>query len=250
MAIIYITLRYKIKSTKFRMIKKLLVLFIFSVFLLMGNQVKSQIIKGELIGGFNLSKIEGDRVNNGIIRFNKPGLVGGLGVLIPVWGNFDINLEVLFTQKGAYRRNGPYPDSAKPSYKSALNYAEIPLLIQYTDRDRITIGTGLSYSRLVGVKWVVNGRNLSESILDGYFATDNLDWLLDIRFRLYEQLKLNFRYSYSLTSVWSGPEDALLETQAGEVQSMDQRNSMVSLRLIWVFNEKQSKRNLNQNVNE
>lgn len=231
------------------MIKRLLTFFIVSVLFLMGSEVKSQIIKGEVIGGFNLSKIEGDRVNNGIIRFNKPGLVGGLGVQVPTWGNFDISLEVLFTQKGAYRRNGPYPDSV-PSYKTSLNYAEVPVLIQYTDRDRITIGTGLSYSRLVGIKWIKNGIIYSESILDGYFATDNLDWLLDIRFRIYEQLKLNFRYSYSLTSVWSGPEDKLFKTLSGEKQSMDQRNSMVSLRLIWVFNEKQSKRNLNKAVNE
>lgn len=232
------------------MFKKILAFFIVSVLFFLGSEVKSQIIKGEIIGGFNLSKIEGDRVNNGIIRFNKAGLVGGLGVQVPTWNNFDISLEVLFTQKGAYRRYGPYPDSALPSYKSALNYAEVPILIQYTDRDRITVGTGLSYSRLVGAKWVVNGRTLSENILDGYFATDNLDWLLDVRFRIYEQFKLNFRYSYSLTSVWSGPEDALLETLAKEKQSMDQRNSMVSIRLIWVFNEKQSKRNLNEATNE
>ncbi len=232
------------------MLKKLCVLsFLFSL-ILINNPLKAQIIKGEAIAGFNLSKVEGDRVNNGMIRFNKIGINLGLGVLIPVWNNFDINMEVLFNQKGAYRRNGPNPDSAKPNYQTVLNYAEIPLLIQYTDRDRITVGTGLSYSRLVGTKWVVNGRTLSDNPLDGYFSRDNLDWLLDFRFRVYQQLKLNIRYSYSLTSIWSGSDDALLETLAGEKQSADQRSSMISFRLIWIFNERQSKRNLNKAENE
>jgi hypothetical protein len=232
------------------MLKKLFVFVFILGIILINKQLKAQIIKGEAIAGFNLSKVEGDRVNNGMIRFNKIGVNLGLGVLIPVWNNFDINMEVLFNQKGAYRRNGPNPDSAQPNYQTSLNYAEVPLLIQYTDRDRITVGTGLSYSRLVGAKWLVNGRLLTDNPDDGYFSRDNLDWLLDFRFRIYEQLKMNIRYSYSLTSIWSGPDDALLETLAGEKQSTDQRSSMISFRLIWVFNEKQSKRNLNRSNNE
>lgn len=232
------------------MIKKILPFIILFLALSFGNSLKAQIIKGEVIAGFNLSKVEGDRVNNGIIRFNKPGFNLGLGVLVPVYKNFDVNLEVLYSQKGALKRFGSNPDSADPNYLTRLNYAEIPVLIQYTDRDRITVGTGLSYSRLVGVKWVVNGRTISDNVLDNYYSKDNLDWLLDFRFKIYEQLKLNIRYAYSLTSIWSGPDDALLTTIAGEPQSADQRNSMISFRLIWIFNETQSKRNRKQDPNE
>ncbi len=228
------------------MIKKIFPFIILLLILSFNVNLNAQIIKGQAIIGQNLSKVEGDRVNNGIIRFNKPGINVGLGVLIPAWGNFDIGLEVLYSQKGAYRRNGPNPDSAKPNYLTGLNYAEVPLLIQYTDKERVSIGTGVSYSRLVDANWVVNGRTLSDNVNDGYFSRDNLDWLLDFKIRIWQQLKFNLRYSYSLTSIWSGPDDALLETQAGEVQSSDQRNSMVSFRLIWVFNEQQSKRNLNE----
>ena len=228
------------------MLKRFLTAIFFVIIFVAANKLNAQIIKGQAIIGQNLSKVEGDRVNNGIIRFNKPGLNIGLGVLIPLWSNFEANLEVLYTQKGAYRRNGPNPDSAKPNYLTGLNYAEVPLLIQYTDKERVSIGTGVSYSRLVDAKWVVNGKTLTESANDGYFSRDNLDWLLDFKIRIWQQLKFNLRYSYSLTSIWSGPDDALLETQAGEKQSSDQRNSMVSFRLIWVFNEKQSKRNLDE----
>jgi hypothetical protein len=232
------------------MIKKILPLIILFLALSFGNSIKAQIIKGEVIAGFNLSKVEGDRVNNGIIRFNKPGINLGLGVLVPIYKNFDINMEVLYNQKGAYRRRGYNPDSANPYYHTKLNYAEVPVLIQYTDRERITVGTGLSYSRLVDMKWIVNGRTISDNVRDGYYAKDNLDWLLDFRIKIWEQLKLNIRYSYSLTSIWSGPDDALLETIAGEPQSADQRSSMLSFRMIWIFNETQSKRNRKQDPNE
>lgn len=229
------------------MVKNIIPLIILFLILSFNGNLTAQIIKGEVIAGYNISKVEGDRVNNGMLRYNKIGLNLGVGVLIPVYKNFDVNLEVLYNQKGAYRKYGTSPDSALPNYQTKLNYAEIPLLIQYTDRDRITVGTGVSYSRLVGVKWVVNGRTLTDNVNDGYYSRDNLDWLLDFRIKIWQQLKLNIRYSYSLTSIWSGPDDALLETLAGEKQSSDQRSSMLSFRLIWIFNETQSKRNLNQN---
>lgn len=229
------------------MIKNIFSLIILFLILSFNENLTAQIIKGEVIAGYNISKVEGDRVNNGMLRYNKIGLNLGVGVLIPIYKNFDINLEVLYNQKGAYRKYSPYPDSALPNYQTKLNYAAIPLLIQYTDRDRITVGTGVSYSRLVGVKWVVNGRTLTDNVNDGYYSRDNLDWLLDFRIKIWQQLKLNIRYSYGLTSIWSGPDDALLETLAGELQSSDQRSSMLSFRLIWIFNETQSKRNLNQN---
>jgi hypothetical protein len=229
------------------MIKRFLFFLFIITTSLLGNGLNAQIIKGEAIIGQNFSKVEGDRVNNGIIRFNKPGLAIGAGALVPLWGNLDANIQVLYTQKGAYHRNG-HPDSLKPNYRTALNYAEVPFLIQYTDKERVSIGTGVSYSRLVDAKWIVNGHTITDNVNDKYFSQDNFDWLLDFKIRIWKQLKFNLRYSYSLTSIWSGPEEALLETQAGEKQSMDQRNSMVSFRLVWVFNEQQS--NINRRSNE
>ncbi len=209
---------------------------------------KSQIIQGEVIGGINFSKVEGDRVNNGMFKFNKPGVQVGVGAAIPMSHNFSVTFEILFNQKGAYKRNGQ-PDSAQPMYLTRLNYAEIPLLIQYTDKGKYTFGTGVSYSRLTGVKWVVNGKTLSNSINDGYYSRNNIDWIANFRFRIYRQLKLDIRYAYSLTSIWSGTEDQLLETIGGQKQNMNQNNSMVTFRVVWVFNEEKSIKNLEESKN-
>lgn len=221
----------------------LLLLFTFAII-----SVKAQIIQGEIIGGVNFSKVEGDRINNGMFKFNKPGIQVGVGAAIPLGKNFSTSFEILFNQKGAYKRIGQ-PDSAKPMYLTRLNYAEIPLLIQYTDKGKYTFGTGVSYARLVGVKWVVNGKLLSNSINDGYYSLNNFDWIADIKFKIYKQLKLNIRYAYSLNSIWAGTEDQLLETIGHVKQDMKQNNSMVTFRIVWVFNEEKSFINLEKSKN-
>ncbi len=214
--------------------------FLSLLFVLIVLTAHSQLFKGYAVAGLNLSKVEGDRINNGMIAFNKPGANAGVGVSLDLGLNFSASMEVLFSQKGAYQKKGN-PDSLQPAYLTKLNYAEIPILIHYTDKDKYTFGTGISYSRLVGVKWVVNGRTLSNSINDGFFSENNIDWIADFRLRVWKSLKFNFRYQYSLRTIWSGEEDELLETVGGEKQDMNQRNSMISVRFIWVFNEKLAK---------
>jgi len=223
------------------------IIFLFTILLIFSAfSLHAQIIQGEVIGGLNFSKVEGDRVNNGMFKFNKPGVQIGVGAIIPLRHNFSTTFELLFNQKGAYKRYGQ-PDSAQPMYLSRLNYAEIPLLIQYTDKGKYTFGIGASYSRLIGVKWVVNGRIISNNINDGYYYKDNFDWIADFKFRLYKQLKLNVRYAYSLKSISTGKK--LFTTIGGVSQDANQRNSMISFRLIWVFNEEQSTVNLEKSKN-
>ena len=220
---------------------KKLTYFFFIIFLLIiTTGVNAQLFQGYALAGINLSKVEGDRINNNMLAFNKPGLNTGLGVALDVGHNFSASMEILFSQKGAYKKNGE-PDSLQPAYLISLNYAEIPLIIHYTDKEKYIFGTGFSYSRLLSLKWIVNGRTLSDKIQDGLYADNNIDWIADFRMNVWKGLKFNFRYAYSLKSIWSGTEDQLLETIGGQKQDMDQRNSMVSVRFIWSFNEKQTK---------
>lgn len=223
------------------MIKR--VVFILAVFLgLQTSEIFAQRIMGEAIIGFNLSKVEGDLVNNGSLKFQKLGLNIGLGAIIPINEMFSVNIQMLFSQKGAYKKYGPHPDSAKPYYHTKLDYAEVPLLFSYHDKKGLTLSTGFSYSRLVRVNWIVNGRNVSNSINDGYYDLDNVDWIADFKYRVWENAHINLRYQWGLTSIWSGNDEDLLTTRDGTTQSSNQRSSLISLRLIWIFGEKQSQR--------
>jgi len=221
------------------MIKKVLLLAI--ILIGIGSSTAfSQRIMGEAILGLNMSKVEGDLVNNGGLKFQKQGLAIGAGAIVPVSKVFSLNLQVLFNQKGAYKKFGVHPDSALPYYKTRLDYAEVPLLIHYNDKNGLSIGTGFSYSRLVRVQWIVNGREVSNSLSDGYYAKDNADWIADFKYRVWENAHINIRYQYGLNSIWSGDHEDLLTTQAGETQNTDQRHSVLSVRLTWMFGSQQS----------
>ena len=222
------------------MIKK--ILFILSItFSIFISETYSQRIMGEAIVGFNLSKVEGDLINNGSFKFQKIGLNIGAGAIIPLNDLFSFNIQMLFSQKGAYKKYGPNPDSAKPYYHTRLDYAEVPFLFSYHDKKGLIISTGFSYSRLVRVKWQVNGRTLSNSINDGMYSLDNFDWIADFKYRIWQSAFVNVRYQYGLTSMWSGEDDELLVNKEDHKQSSDQRSSLISVRLIWLFGEKQSK---------
>lgn len=196
---------------------------------------------GEAILGLNMSKVEGDLINNGSLKFQKPGLNIGVGAILPINEKFSVNLQTLFSQKGAYKKLGTHPDSAQPYYKTRLDYAEVPLLFHYHDKNGLSLGTGISYSRLVRAQWIVNGREISNSINDGLFARDNFDWIADFKIRVWKNLQANVRYQYSLSTIWAGDDEDLLTTQAGDTQNTNQRHSLLSFRVIWVFGMEQSR---------
>jgi len=205
-------------------------------------QSQAQRIMGEAIIGLNMSKIEGDLINNGSLKFQKPGLNIGVGAIIPIGESFSVNIQTIFSQKGAYTKYGINPDSALPYYRTRLDYAEVPLIFHYHDKNGLSIGTGISYSRLVRAQWTLNGKEVSNSISDGLFTRDNFDWLADFKVRVWKNLHANVRYQYGLNSLWSGNEDDLLTTQAGDTQNTDQRHSLISIRAIWVFGMEQSRK--------
>jgi len=221
------------------MTKKILfvLIIISSVFI---SNIYSQRIMGEAIVGFNLSKVEGDLINNGSFKFQKIGLNIGAGAIIPFNDLFSFNVQILFSQKGAYKKYGPNSDSAKPYYHTRLDYAEVPFLFSYHDKKGLIISTGISYSRLVRVKWQVNGRTITNSINDKMYSLDNFDWIADFKYRVWKSAFINVRYQYGLTSMWSGEDDDLLINREDQKQSSDQRSSLISIRMIWLFGEKQS----------
>ena len=125
----------------------------------------AQIIKGELILGGNISQVDGDEC----YRFRKPGIHAGAGALIPLTNWMDVGLEVLFNQKGAYKGDSinQHLGLYSGTYKLNLNYAEIPVMIYLTDKDRYSLGVGVSYGRIVGLQEYVNGQSTGIRLDDG-----------------------------------------------------------------------------------
>ncbi|MDO9512727.1 MAG: outer membrane beta-barrel protein [Bacteroidales bacterium] len=218
-------------------------LFFLVLFLMIFSmQISAQVIQGALIGGLNASQVDGDE----IYGFDRYGGVIGAAAIIPFDRNWSVSLETLFSQKGSYQSafyTAIYKDSITGvetiltgEYDLRLNYVEVPLMVHYTDRERITVGTGFSYARMVGVTEKEHG-NLINTTTTNSGTYNKSDFLVhaDIRFRLYENLKLNFRYSYSILKIRTREFTNLSGSNSW---IRDQRNNVFAIRLIWVFNEK------------
>ena len=135
--------------------KRFRIVFLLLAFLVAApTLLHAQIIKGELFLGGNACQVDGDECYG----FKKFGVHAGAGALIPLTNWMDVGLEVLFNQKGAYKRNAITSNSTFPyAYNLKLNYAEIPIMIYLTDKDAVSVGLGVSYGRLVGLNELQNG---------------------------------------------------------------------------------------------
>lgn len=222
--------------------KKIFTLLILGLLLsIAATDIKAQIVKGEGFLGFNLSQVDGDEA----FGYKKLGLHAGLGALVPIYQknnfNIDFSLEVTFNQKGAHQRqiyNGA--DGITGEYDLYLNYFEVPVLIYFTDKQITSFGIGASYGRLVGLKEYEHGNltdvNLSYTNVDKYSLND-FCILADLKFRIYERLKLGVRFQYSMAKIRTRP----FYLSNGQPDCpRDQYNNVITARLIYVFNEDRS----------
>jgi len=210
------------------------------------TKVIGQIIKGEALLGVNLTQVEGDEVHG----FRKPGLNIGAGVLIPFHKNWDVSMEVTFNQKGA-RQRAQYNDIdsigniTTGEYKLRLDYVEVPLLIHFTDKNFLSIGAGFSWGRLVNVQeWEHGNRVETTALNSGTYAKNDFSYIIDARIRIKGPLKFGVRYQNSMVKIRTRDFTDL----SGNTWTRDQFNKILTFRLIYIFNEEQSKSNLNTPV--
>lgn len=246
---------------------KRFIIFVILIFIVQLS--KSQIFKGEIILGGNVSQVDGDEVYG----YRKMGFNTGLGVMYPFSfkkknenKNWGLSMEILFNQKGSYQANYTginYCDTCPPEmpcdstikYKVKMQYVSIPIMLNYTDKTGWSIGLGLAYNRLAGLNEIVNGiyseniysistiispnMNKIEDMLkdkDALFAKDELSMIVDVRCRIWQQLKLNFRFEYSLFPI--GIRKFYLQDGIPvDPYIRKQYNNLLSLRLIYMLNE-------------
>ena len=164
--------------------KRLRILTLLLVFMVATpTLLHAQIIKGEVFVGGNACQVDGDEC----FGFKKFGVHAGAGALVPVYTSqtvsLDLGLEVLFNQKGAYKKYAVVSNSTFPyAYNLKLNYAEIPLMFYVTDKDRYSLGIGVSYGRVVYLDEKQNGESTGIALGDGVLHwKENEDQMPDIR---------------------------------------------------------------------
>lgn len=191
---------------------------------------QAQIVKAYVAGGFNLSQVDGDQAYG----YKKFGPNIGVGVDFNVLPFMSFSIEANFNQKGAYQKAN-YPDSIRTgAYKLNINYAEIPILINFSDKT-FRLGVGVSYGRMVNnareecfrtdhSNYIVYNKTdemmtfaeymLTSSDNKGYanivkewndkhgkINPNDFNIIAALEARIWESLKFEFRFAYSLKSL-------------------------------------------------
>ena len=213
------------------MFKRLVLLFfLFASGILISEKISAQHILGALSLGMNLTQVDGDV----FYGYNKIGLNVGPQVIIPFGKNkkWSVSMELLYSQKGSYHSGAT--DST--NYRLTLDYAEIPLLIHFTDKKLISGGVGFSYGQVINYKETKN--NFYDSLFRYQTGLSNNDYSVigDVQIRLWSKLWAGVRYQYSMKS-----NRTVLVTNRNTMPrtayTRYQYNNVITIRLTWVFNQ-------------
>jgi len=190
---------------------------------------KPKLISVGAIAGANFAQVDGDNYAG----YRKVGAnVGGIGH-IRLYKHLTFSFELLYSQKGAKSDIIRYStlDSSTYALKYGiqLNYAEIPMMINYFDKHKSHVGVGVSFSRLLnGTETLVTSPPVAIKLEDYPFRKDNFDLVAGANLHLWKGLYFNVRFQYSLVPIRTDPPP-------GFFRSARQYNNLWTVRMMYLF---------------
>lgn len=183
---------------------------------------------GGLLAGVNFAQVDGDSYAG----YHKVGLnLGGI-MYANLAPHLAASIEMLYSQKGS--RGNKVQESGLSGvfinkYHIDLNYAEIPLQINYFDKRKSHFGGGISYSQLIS-----SNETIETSI--GTINTDSLKFrkadinlILGGSLHLVGGFFLNLRFQYSIIPIRTKNN---INPNFGRAE---QYNNLWALRLMYLF---------------
>lgn len=180
---------------------------------------KFRLIDAGPVIGFNASQVDGDLYAG----FYKFGINAGAAANINFNQQWSLGFEILFSQKGAHSNFSE--NNTNDVYNLTLNYAEIPVMINYKDQNRMIFSAGLAYGRLLEYKLIYNGSVIRND--DAYY-NDELSYHIGGTLLTGENkhFGINLRYQGSITAIGVASPNSRL---AGAI------NRLISVRGIYYF---------------
>lgn len=183
------------------MLKLFRIFLLSTLVFIFSKDTQAQTFEAGLIGGVNLSQLNGDL----LVGFNRIGFnVGGRVAITPV-ERWKWNIDILFSQKGSRRSND---DPAFVQFEGfRLNYAEVPIMVSYLDwlnEDgdyfyKLHFTAGVSWARLVDFKVVdINGTDISDL---QNFSKNALDLIAGATFYINPNIGINGQFSLAVLDV-------------------------------------------------
>ena len=130
----------EVRSPKFKGIQRFILSALFLLAIITSGS--AQRFRGGVVGGFNLSQLDGDRLSG----FNQPGLQAGGRVAAVLSDRWQLSMELLFSQQGSSRTR--YDDPSSAYERIRLNMVEVPVMINFLEW-KLHVSAGLSYGRVI-----------------------------------------------------------------------------------------------------
>ena len=163
------------------------------------HQTEAQRFKGSALFGLNLSQIDGDQ----LAGFSKLGWTGGLKLAYPLRDNVDLNMEMLYSQRGS---TSGFGFGGGNENFTDLKYIEIPIYLNIMDWKiedgdyfKVKAHGGLSYAYLFDVE-SVNGL-LSNDINN--YKRHNLAYLIGVDYSFNSKIGMTVRYTRAFNSIYT-----------------------------------------------
>lgn len=190
---------------------------------------KPKLINVGLLVGANFCQIDGDNYAG----YRKIGAnVGGIGH-IRLYKRITFSFELLYSQKGAksdiVRFSTLDSTTIVTKYGIRLNYAEIPLMINYFDKHKSHFGMGISIGRLLNTSETLETKPPTTLNTDDYpFKKDAYDFVAGADLHLIKGLFLNLRFQYSLLPVRTS-------SPPGYARAQSQYSNLWTFRVMYLF---------------
>ena len=144
-------------------------------------------------GGVNFSTLKDEF---GKDNDHRTGYHAGLLAHIPIGNNFAFQPEVVYSTQGAELANGR---------KHYLDYISLPLMAQYTIKDRFRIQTGpqVSYLTKSGVKYPTSQDGHNQQELEFFDEVTNMDaaWSIGAGYVTPSGIGIDARYNLSFGDI-------------------------------------------------
>lgn len=174
-------------------IRCILIILLFSAFSF--YVAPAQSFKGGLLAGLATSQVDGDTHSG----YNRAGLIAGGYVGLNISKKLSGQMEMRFIQKGSYKKQNP--DAGDYTvYSLRLNYVEMPFLIKYQYKYKLTFEAGLGFGYLASHK-EGNENGPFPDYAQIPFHKFELNYQIGGYYQLFKNLSVNVRYLYSLLPI-------------------------------------------------
>lgn len=156
----------------------------------------AQSFKGGIIAGMATSQYDGDTY----VGFHRIGINAGGYINLDLGKKFSWQMEMKYIQKGSFQSPNPDPQYLTPKYDLRLNYIEIPFLIKYNFKYKISFEAGFGVGYLASHHENINDIPADPTNIRPFHKFE-LSYQAGGYYQLLKKLAFNIRYVYSVLPV-------------------------------------------------